>query len=213
MRGVDRGERAAIADEKLAPRRPRGVRRRARSTSSRAACSSASASPARWPTIRAVLLMDEPMGALDAFTREQVQDVLLRVWAATAQDGLLHHPRVEEALFLATRLIVMTPSPGRISHAYDDMPFSRQFLGHGDARKVKSEPRVHPPARRGARRSSTTATRRRRAWRAESSACLTSTPRAAAVVPIASPLAVPPATTRARAEDERASRCRAKARA
>ncbi len=47
---------------------------------------------------------------------------------------------VEEALFLATRLIVMSPSPGRISHVYDDVPFSRQFLAHGDAREVKSEP-------------------------------------------------------------------------
>ena len=41
---------------------------------------------------------------------------------------------------LATRLVVMSPSPGRISHVYDDVPFSRQFLAHGDARKVKSEP-------------------------------------------------------------------------
>ena len=47
---------------------------------------------------------------------------------------------VEEALFLATRLIVMSPSPGRITHAYDNVPFSREFLSHGDARKVKSEP-------------------------------------------------------------------------
>jgi taurine transport system ATP-binding protein len=93
----------------------------------------------------AVLLMDEPMGALDALTREQVQEILLHAWQGSSQERstkmvfFITHS-VEEALFLATRLIVMSPSPGRISHVYDDVPFSRQFLHHGDARKVKSEP-------------------------------------------------------------------------
>ena len=74
------------------------------------------------------------------FTREQVQEILLRVWHATHKMVFFITHSVEEALFLASRLIVMSPSPGRISHVYDDMPFCHEFLRTGDARAVKSRP-------------------------------------------------------------------------
>ncbi len=66
----------------------------------------------------AVMLLDEPFGALDALTREQMQDELHRLWLGSGKSALLITHSVDEAIYLGTRVLVMTPRPGRI--AFDE---------------------------------------------------------------------------------------------
>jgi taurine transport system ATP-binding protein len=83
-----------------------------------------------------ILLMDEPFGALDALTREHMQEELLKIWRETGKTVFLITHSVEEAIYLATTVVVMSPRPGRIL-AVMDAPFSRDTAGRG-SRAVKS---------------------------------------------------------------------------
>ncbi len=85
-----------------------------------------------------VLLMDEPFGALDALTRERMQEELHAVWRRTGMTVVFITHSVEEAVYLGTEVVVMSPRPGRIV-ARLPMPFAREHAAEG-IRAVKSRP-------------------------------------------------------------------------
>jgi ABC-type nitrate/sulfonate/bicarbonate transport system ATPase subunit len=73
-----------------------------------------------------VLLLDEPLGALDAFTRMRMQDEVLRLWENRRTTMLLVTHDIDEAIYMSDRIMIMTQRPGRIDHEIDiDLPRPR----------------------------------------------------------------------------------------
>ena len=86
-----------------------------------------------------LLLLDEPFGALDAFTREQMQTLLLTLWRDSGKQIFLITHDIEEAVFLASELVLLSPGPGRIVERLK-LNFGQRFAAGEPCRAIKSDP-------------------------------------------------------------------------
>lgn len=85
------------------------------------------------------LLLDEPLGALDALSRTRMQEFLLRIKAESGAGALLITHSIEEALLLGTRVVVLSPNPGRLT-AEIEAGFNAEVLNGASVAAVKASP-------------------------------------------------------------------------
>jgi NitT/TauT family transport system ATP-binding protein len=115
-----------------------------------------------------VLLMDEPFAALDAQTRDIMQEELLRIWRATGNTVIFITHQIDEALFLADRLLILAARPGRVQEMLQvDIPRPRSLevkrsarfmeladhVWHGIERQVRASIREEQLATESGRRA------------------------------------------------------------
>lgn len=97
-----------------------------------------------------LLLMDEPFGALDEMTRESMQQELMRIWRDTDTTVLFVTHSIPEAVFLSTRIVVMSSRPGQITHRVPvDLPQPRGFAIRESARYFELLTEVREAIRQG----------------------------------------------------------------
>ncbi|AXF03631.1 taurine ABC transporter ATP-binding protein [Paraburkholderia hospita] len=85
------------------------------------------------------LLLDEPLGALDALTRQRMQEYLLQLWTRYDKGMLMITHDITEALFMATDLVLMKGDPGRIE-SVRGLDFGRRFAAGENARAIRNDP-------------------------------------------------------------------------
>lgn len=86
-----------------------------------------------------VLLLDEPLGALDAFTRMQMQDEILRIWHERETTMVFVTHDIDEAVYLGDRIVVMTPRPGKITKIIDVELSRPRARNHPDFFQVRAQ--------------------------------------------------------------------------
>jgi NitT/TauT family transport system ATP-binding protein len=98
----------------------------------------------------AILLMDEPFGALDEMTRERMNSEVLRIWEQTGTTIVFVTHSIPEAVFLSTRVVVMSPRPGRITRLVDvPLPHPRNDETREDPRYFRIVTEVREALRGG----------------------------------------------------------------